>query len=144
MLMDGAVSYSCTLELTEGTTIVTTTGLSCTANLTPIVTTQNIPVMVQVAEQTITNPDNTTTIIPAHEVQATDAGGVPIFNTVVLSTEYDRWVTHIKAEIKRQADEYIAQYKVLMQLVNIPFPTAVVPQDAINALALAIEPTIVV
>jgi hypothetical protein len=99
-LKDGAVSYSCTLELTEdasGTpTVVATTGLSCTTNLTPV-------------------------------------NGV-----------YTAWVDQIKAEIKQRADDYIAQYKVLMQLVNIPYPTAVVPQDAINALALAIEPTITV
>lgn len=49
------------------------------------------------------------------------------------------WETRIKDEIKRQADEYIAQFKYMMGLVQQVIPTATKPQDAVDALNSIIE-----
>jgi len=94
-IKDGAVSFSVSLDVKEGETVVATTGLSCNTSFLR---------------------------------QATDG-----------STEFNPdWDVSIKDQIKVLAEAYINQYKFLMQLVQAKYPSAVVPQDAVNELTSAI------
>lgn len=92
---DGVINFSCSLEVSEGGTVVAGTGLSCVTSFLR---------------------------------QAADG-----------STEANpNWDTAITASIKEQAEAYINQYKFLMQLVNVKYPTAVIPQDAVETIMAAI------
>lgn len=48
------------------------------------------------------------------------------------------WVQDVQAAVKAQAEAYINQYKLLMQIINAYFPTATLPQDAVDTLTSSI------
>jgi hypothetical protein len=78
-----------------------------------------------------------------------DASGTPeVVATTGLSTveafPIEGWADRIKAAIKVQADAYIAQFKLMMMIVNSVYPSALKPQDAVVSITTEIEPTITV